>query len=207
MAKSDVTPNRRGVRSRELVLDAAERVMAEHGYEATSIARVVEEAGIPISSVYHYFGSKEGILLAVMERGAERFFAELPRPGRSIGPAPEHMRAVIAVLIDVLSLHPSFLRLLLVFATQPETIDNPEVRAVVNRVRAMSIERIGEQLGYAYGDDPRDPVTVQMSRFLLAAVDGAFIAIQADPDASLDSVLMPMASSIASIRQTLREAA
>ena len=81
----EVTPNRRGVRSRELVLDAAERVMAEHGFEAATLARVVTEAGIPMSSVYHYFGSKDGILLAVMERGADRFFTGLPdltrRPG------------------------------------------------------------------------------------------------------------------------------
>jgi AcrR family transcriptional regulator len=35
-ARTDVTPNRRSVRSRELVLDAAERVMAEHGFEAAA---------------------------------------------------------------------------------------------------------------------------------------------------------------------------
>ena len=34
------------MKSRELVLEAAERVMAEHGYEAATVARVVEEAGI-----------------------------------------------------------------------------------------------------------------------------------------------------------------
>ena len=78
--RADVRPNRRGMRSRELVLDAAERVMAEHGFEAATLARVVEEAGIPLSSVYHYYGSKDGILLAVMERGAERFFDDLPDP-------------------------------------------------------------------------------------------------------------------------------
>ena len=84
-APAEVRPNRRGVKSRERVLDAAERVMAEHGFEAATLARVVEEAGIPMSSVYHYFGSKDRILLAVMERGAARFFADLPdlsrRPG------------------------------------------------------------------------------------------------------------------------------
>ena len=42
--RAEVTPNRRGVRSRELVLDAAERVMAEHGFEAATLARVVTEA-------------------------------------------------------------------------------------------------------------------------------------------------------------------
>ena len=89
--RTEVTPNRRGMRSRELVLDAAERVMAEHGYEAATLARVVAEAGIPMSSVYHYFGSKDGILLAVMERGADRFFADLPeltRWPRAPGAAP-----------------------------------------------------------------------------------------------------------------------
>jgi AcrR family transcriptional regulator len=50
--------NRRGVKSRELVLDAAERVMAEHGYDGASVEHVVEETGIPKSSVYLYFGSR-----------------------------------------------------------------------------------------------------------------------------------------------------
>jgi hypothetical protein len=34
-----VTPNRRGVKSRELVLDAVERVIAEHGFEAAAPRR------------------------------------------------------------------------------------------------------------------------------------------------------------------------
>ena len=116
----DVTPNRRGVRSRELVLDAAERVMAEHGFEAATLARVVEEAGIPMSSVYHYYGSKDGILLAVMERGAERFFADLPDPDRRVGrprraPGARSSRRPS----QTLERHPDFLRLLIVFAIQP----------------------------------------------------------------------------------------
>ncbi len=91
-AQAEVTPNRRGMKSRELVLDAAERVMAEDGFEAATLARVVQEAGVPMSSVYHYYGSKDGILLAVMERGAERFFADLPDLDRRIGRGTEHLR-------------------------------------------------------------------------------------------------------------------
>ena len=49
-----------------------------------------------MSSVYHYFGSKDGILLAVMERGADRFFADLPdltrQPGRPAQPRPGSCR-------------------------------------------------------------------------------------------------------------------
>src|SRR6188472_2973096 len=99
---ADVKPNRRGVRSRELVLDAAERVMAADGFDAATLARVVEEAGIPMSSVYHYYGSKDGILLAVMERGAERFFADLPEWNRRAGRPAQHLAMVVAATVGAL---------------------------------------------------------------------------------------------------------
>src|SRR3954451_18550791 len=104
--QAEVTPNRRGMRSRELVLDAAERVMAEDGFEAATLARVVEESGVPMSSVYHYYGSKDGILLAVMERGAARFFADLPLADRRVGRSAEHLRRVIATTVPTLERHP-----------------------------------------------------------------------------------------------------
>jgi AcrR family transcriptional regulator len=49
-----------------------------------------------MSSVYHYFGSMEGILLAVMERGADRFFTDLPPWNRRAGRPAEHLAAVLA---------------------------------------------------------------------------------------------------------------
>jgi AcrR family transcriptional regulator len=179
--------------------------MAEHGYDGASVARVVEEAGIPFSSVYHYFGSKDGILLAVMERGAERFFAELPRPTRRAGrSAAEHLQAMTSALIEVLDRHPSFLRLLIVFATQPPAAGDGEVHVGVNRWRATALERLREQLAIAYGDDPDDPVIEQLARFALAAIDGTFVAQQSDPDVAPESVLVPFAASLTAIRRTLR---
>src|SRR5208282_2885173 len=143
--RTEVTPNRRGLRSRELVLDAAERVMAEQGYEAATMARVVEEAGIPMSSVYHYFGSKEGILLAVMERGADRFFADLPAWDEQADQSAEHLAQVIAGAAQALKRHPHFLRLLIVMAAQPLAAVDGQVQAVVGRVRERALERLRAQ--------------------------------------------------------------
>ena len=117
--REPVTPNRRGVKSRELVLDAAERVMAAEGFEAATINRIVDEAGVPLSSVYHYYGSKDGVLLAVMRRGAERYFADVPDYDRRSGTAVEHLRLVILEAVDALERHPNFLRLIIAFAVQP----------------------------------------------------------------------------------------
>jgi AcrR family transcriptional regulator len=199
-----VTPNRRGVRSRELVLDAAERVMAEEGFEAATLARVVEEAGIPMSSVYHYFGSKEGIILAVMERGAERFFADLPDPDRRTGRSSEHLSTVVLTAVETLERHPSFLRLLVVFAVQPPRTGEGDVGAVVGRVRELALERLRKQIAIAFGDDPRSAATDQLAHFALAAFDGAFVASQADPSVALAGVLQHLPPALVAVRRSLR---
>ncbi len=198
-----VTPNRRGVKSRELVLDAAERVMAEQGFEAATLARVVEEAGIPMSSVYHYYGSKDGILLAVMERGAERFFAELPEPDRPGGRPAEHLARVVSAAVRTLEDHPDFLRLLIVFATQPPRAGKGEVQVVVDRVREMALKRLRRQIAIAFDDDPRSSTTDQLARFALAAFDGAFVAAQADSAVTLERLLEPLAPALLAARRSL----
>jgi AcrR family transcriptional regulator len=202
-AHPGVTPNRRGIRSRELVLDAAERVMAEHGYEAATVARVVEEAGVPMSSVYHYFGSKDGILLAVMERGADRFFADLPERNRRLGRPVQHLATTVSDVVRTLDRHPHFLRLLIVFAAQPPAAGDGEIQAVVGRVRGQALERLRTQIARAFGDDPHSPTTDQLARFALAAIDGAVVAWQTDPEATLDGLLEPLAPALVASRRAL----
>ena len=201
-ARTEVTPNRRGMKSRERVLDAAERIMAEYGFEAATLARVVEEAGIPMSSVYHYFGSKDGILLAVMERGADRFFADLPDlsrgPGARRSTWPGSCRPP-----RTLERHPDFLRMLIVFAAQPPAAGDGEIQAVVRRVRDHALELLRAQIAVAFGDDPRSPATDQLARFALAAIDGAFVATQTDRGATLEGLLRPLVPSLVAARRTL----
>jgi AcrR family transcriptional regulator len=200
MARAVVTPNRRGMKSRELVLDAAERAMAEDGFEAATVARVVSDSGIPMSSVYHYYGSKDGILLAVMERGAERFFSDLPDPDLRAGAPVDHLRRVVSTAAEALARHPSFLRLLIVFAIQPH---RSEVDAVVGRVREIALGRLRKQISIAFDDDPRSATTDELARFALAAFDGAFVAAQTDPGAELGRLASVLPVAIVAARDTL----
>ena len=55
---------------REAILDVAERLIRTAGYERTSIQAIQDELGISRGAVYHYFGSKEDLLEAVVERMA-----------------------------------------------------------------------------------------------------------------------------------------
>ena len=176
--RAEVTPNRRGMKSRELVLDAAERVMAEHGFEAATLARVVAEAGIPMSSVYHYFGSKDGILLAVMERGADRFFAAIP--------TSEDTERQLAVLSTLQSQHPDFLRLFYMLSL--ERSDDPVVAAVVHRVRDTAITRFRDAIVLLLPADAppskAERVVTELTALAVALSDGVYFAEQLEPDAT-----------------------
>ena len=176
--------------------------MAEEGFEAATLARVVAEAGIPMSSVYHYYGSKEGILLAVMERGAQRFFADLPDWDRRLGRPAQHLARILSIAVRTLEHHPHFLRLVIVFAVQPPSASDGEVRSVVDRVRDDALERLRTQIGIAF-DDPRSATTDQLARFALAAIDGAFVASQAEPALRLERLLRPLAPALVAARRAL----
>jgi AcrR family transcriptional regulator len=198
-----VTPNHRGARSREVVLDAAERVMAEQGYDAATVAAIVERAGIPPSSIYHYFGSKEGILLAVMERGAQRFFEELPDVDRRVGSQAEHLRAVLGTATATLERHPDFLRILVVMAAQPFDAGEGEVHRAVNRVRELALVRLREQMEIVFGLDRQGNHADHLARFALAAIDGAFVAQQSLPTLKLERLLQHLPAALVAVRRQL----
>jgi AcrR family transcriptional regulator len=198
-----VTPNRRGTRSREAVLDAAERLMAGQGYEAASVAALVEEAAIPASSIYHYFGSKEGVLLAVMERGAERFFAELPDLDRRLGSQREHLRALVDVVATTLDRHPAFLRILVVMAARPVDAGEGEIHRVVDRVRELALRRLRDQMQVVFGLDPATEAADHLARFALAAFDGAFVAHQSRPEVGIGDLLRHLPAALIAVRREL----
>lgn len=70
---SSATPQRapatrRGEATREHILDAASQLLAERGYSGLSISRICRKADIAPTSVYWHFGSKAGLMEAVIER-------------------------------------------------------------------------------------------------------------------------------------------
>ena len=188
-SNAPVTPNKRGARSRQVVLDAAERVIAVYGYGTATLANIVEEAGIPMSSVYHYFGSKEGVLLAVTERGAERFFASLPEVTERTGTPEQHLDMVIQLAIAALQGNSDFLRLVIAMEVQPPPDTAGDALLVIRRLRGQALGQLREQIALAFDIPARGTVAVRLAQFALAAVDGAFIATQGDRQVTLGQLL------------------
>ncbi len=58
----------RGAGTRERLLDAAERIFAERGFEGASIRAVTQAAGASVSAANYHFGSKEALLRETLLR-------------------------------------------------------------------------------------------------------------------------------------------
>lgn len=63
---------KRSRRTREKVLEAARNLIVEHGHEQVSLKEICERSGVSNGSIFHHFGSKEGIVreLFAAERAA-----------------------------------------------------------------------------------------------------------------------------------------
>ena len=167
-----------GEQSRELILDATERLMGTKGYAATSISDVRKACGLPASSIYWHFGSKEGVLAAVMERGADRYFAAIP--------AEADVERQLAAVTQQQEQHPLFLRLFLLLAL--ERRDDPAVAQVIRRVRDRAIAGFHQAIAPLLPNDvppaKAKRVMAELAAVATAMSDGIFLAEHLEPDAT-----------------------
>jgi AcrR family transcriptional regulator len=88
---------------RERLLNGVVEAVAEHGYNATTIARITAAAKISRRTFYEYFEGKEDCYLAAYEMiEAHVLDLMLAAPGAG-EPWPDRVRARLAALLDVLS--------------------------------------------------------------------------------------------------------
>lgn len=195
-----------GAKSREGILDAASRMMSSRGYEGTSIADIARESGLPNSSIYWHFSSKAGILAAVMERGAESFFAEMePTDEPSTDEPAEYLRWALHRSSERFIAHPEFLRLFILLLLSNQA---PEIREIVQRVRrrgAASLHRLIAQAFRRVDERASGIIADRLTPYALALFDGAFLAIQADPAVSHSDLMERLAADLASQGAALLE--
>ena len=59
-------------RTRQQILETAQRLFAEHGYDATSLQMIADEMGLTKAAVYYYFPAKVDIRYEIIRFGVER---------------------------------------------------------------------------------------------------------------------------------------
>jgi TetR/AcrR family transcriptional regulator, fatty acid metabolism regulator protein len=97
---------------RRLILDAAVRVFARQGYEASRVGDIATEAGVAYGLVYHYFGSKDAVLEAVFREQWGRLLAAVMLAEKTGETAPEQLALVVKIVLRTWRDDPNLVRLL-----------------------------------------------------------------------------------------------
>ena len=94
------------------ILEAAVRVFAAQGYEASRVGDVAKEAGVAYGLVYHYFGSKEAVLEAVFREAWGRLLAAVALAEETGADAAEQLALVVRIVLRAWRDDPDLVRLL-----------------------------------------------------------------------------------------------
>lgn len=92
----------KGRRTRERILDSAVRLFAERGFERTTLRDIAAAAGCSLGLAYHYFASKEAIVLGLYAR----LSSELEIAVQALAPGPLAERFDAAIRINLALLRP-----------------------------------------------------------------------------------------------------
>ncbi|HWR13679.1 MAG TPA: TetR/AcrR family transcriptional regulator [Terriglobales bacterium] len=98
--------------SHDRILAAAKRLFASQGYEATSTMAIARLAGTSESQMMKHFGSKEGLLEAILDVGWKSMEPALAAL-QSMIPGPEKLLAMLDVVLNTLHEDPDLKELLL----------------------------------------------------------------------------------------------
>jgi AcrR family transcriptional regulator len=123
----------KGARQADAILDAAVRCLARDGYSGSSLQRIADEAGVQKRMVVYYFGSRTGLVEAVVQRIGERFFGQAEEALRGLNdPAAiltTGLDRVWELLIDDQALQVAY------FGLVAESITDPAIRRGLQRLR------------------------------------------------------------------------
>jgi TetR/AcrR family transcriptional regulator, upper aerobic nicotinate degradation pathway regulator len=98
--------------TRESILKAATKVFAKHGYAGGRIEQISKAAKSHDRMIYYYFGSKEGLFIAVLEEMYRRFNEAESTLSLADAQPLEALEAVIRFMWVHYQKHPEFITLL-----------------------------------------------------------------------------------------------
>src|SRR5688572_2511769 len=190
--------------TRTRILDAAEELFMQHGFEGTSMRLLTAKAGVNLAAVNYHFGSKDALIEALFRRrldpmNAARLAAleklETEVPGRPLA-AEAIIRAFVGESLRMIEDNRSggrnFIRLLGRTYTEPAK----SIRALIGQMYAPTIERYKTALERALPQMPREELVWRMHfmfgtlSYTLAATDAVQLIAGAKPEDRHDARLL-----------------
>jgi TetR/AcrR family transcriptional repressor of nem operon len=184
--------------TKERILRTAFQLFHEQGFHATGIATIVREAGVNPGSLYHFFESKDQLLLDVLEFAIGYLEPAVMEPVESRTPDPiERIFALLNQYRDGMVRHGCRMGCPIGNLALEVSDGNPDARRLIHRNFENWASRVEGWLVEAAGRLPPDVDRARLARFILTVMEGGLMQARAAND------LRPFDESVAVLREHL----
>lgn len=163
----------RSKRREQEILRAALRVFARDGISRARIGDIASEAGMPVSSVYEYYPSKEDLAYAVPTANLARFYSEYAEAVAKKKTAYERLRLYLWLAGDFARRNPEWARALYLEIWPSVLISESTVRHSIDDYVRIIVHLI--QQGEARGEWPAGPDPYETAAILNGSVNQVII--------------------------------
>jgi TetR/AcrR family transcriptional regulator len=123
--------------ARERLIAAALDRFSRQGYEAVGIQEIVESSGLTKPSLYYYFGSKQGLLEAIVAEYGEKLAALFEAAAEYRHDLAMNLRGLLDQTIGFAETNPDFFRLAAgLFFAAPDTVSYNAGKELRGRLRS-----------------------------------------------------------------------
>jgi AcrR family transcriptional regulator len=152
-------------RRQQDVVVAAARLFAQHGYDQTSVPDLARELGLATGSLYHYFGSKEQLLIEICDQLMDPLLERARDLITQDAPPEQRLRDLVRLWVAHVVEHRDHM---LVFQQQRHAIQHGAQWRSVRASRKAFEDLVADVLAELHS--PADPP--QKRRLLIAALLG-----------------------------------
>lgn len=89
MSKKEIPKKTSGEKRREIIMETALDLFLKKGYEAVSVDEIIRKSGGSKSSVYEFFGGKEGLFIEIVSSVTRKIIGEMKLPETTGQPTRE----------------------------------------------------------------------------------------------------------------------
>jgi TetR/AcrR family fatty acid metabolism transcriptional regulator len=129
---------------KRLILQVANEVFAEKGFQAATISQIARKANIAEGSIYDYFKNKEDLLFSIPEDRMENFLFGLQEHLKGIRGALEKLRKLIWYHLDFYERNQDYTRLLLLDLRQNPRFNQSRAYGMIRQYSKMILQVIEE---------------------------------------------------------------
>lgn len=124
--------------NRQAILDQSLKLFAAAGYDGVGVQQLVDACGVSKPTLYHYFGSKQGVLDSLVEAHFAPWFERLERAARYQGDLTQSLTEVVRSFFWFAQADPVFFNLQLsLWFSPPQSAGHKAVAPYLKRQHSL----------------------------------------------------------------------